>query len=60
MYDELKGMGKSEVVLDVLTGLLIQNNSRTHLAGNLNISVQGMNLQMPMTMDGTTKIVSIQ
>ncbi len=60
MYDELKGMGKSEVILDTRTGLLIQNTSKTHLAGNLNISVQGMNLQMPMEMDGTSKVVSLQ
>jgi hypothetical protein len=60
MYDELKGMGKSEVILDIRTGLLIQNTSKTHLAGNLNISVQGMSLQMPMEMDGTSKVVSLQ
>jgi hypothetical protein len=60
MYDELKGIGKSEMVLDARTGLLIQNSSKTHIAGNLNISVQGMNLQMPMEMDGTSKVVSIQ
>jgi hypothetical protein len=60
MYDELKGMGKSEVSLDTRTGLLIQNSSKTHLAGNLNISVQGMNLQMPMEMDGTSNVISLQ
>jgi hypothetical protein len=59
-YDELKGMGKSEVVLDTRTGLLTQSTSKTHLAGNLNISVQGMNIQMPMEMDGTSKIISLQ
>ena len=60
MYDELKGMGKSDMVLDTRTGLLIQNTAKTHMAGNLNISVQGMNLQMPMEMDGTSKVVSLQ
>ena len=59
-YDDLKGMGKSEVTLDSNTGLVIQNSSKSHLAGNLQISVQGMNLQMPMEMSGTAKIVSIQ
>ncbi len=59
-YDDLKGMGKSDVVLDTHTGLTIQNTSKTHLAGNLSISVQGMNLQMPMEMDGTSRVVSIQ
>jgi hypothetical protein len=60
MYDELKGMGKSEVALDTRTGLLMLSTSKTHLAGNLNISVQGMNLQMPMEMDGTSKVISLQ
>lgn len=60
MYDELKGMGKSDMVLDTRTGLLIQNTSKSHMAGNLNISVQGMNLQMPMETDGTSKVVSLQ
>jgi hypothetical protein len=59
-YDELKGMGKSEVALDTRTGLLVLSTSKTHLAGNLNISVQGMNIQMPMEMDGTSKVVSLQ
>ena len=59
-YDDLKGMGKSDVILDVLTGLIVQNTSKTHLAGNLAISVQGMNLQMPMEMDATSKIVSVK
>jgi hypothetical protein len=59
-YDDLKGMAKSDVILDTRTGLLVQNTSKTHLAGNLNISVQGMNLQMPMEMDGTSKVVSIK
>lgn len=58
-YDELKGMGKSEVIMDSQTGLVILNTSKTHLAGNLNISVQGMNLQVPMEMDGTSKVVSL-
>jgi hypothetical protein len=53
-------MGKSEVMLDIRTGLLVQSTSKTHLAGNLNINVQGMSLQMPMEMDGTSKVVSIQ
>jgi hypothetical protein len=59
-YDDLKGMGKSEVILDVRTGLLVRNTSKTHLAGNLSISVQGMNLVMPMEMDANSEIVSLQ
>jgi hypothetical protein len=59
-YDDLKGMGKSEVSLDTQTGLMIQNTSKNHLAGNLNISVQGMNIQMPMEMEGTSRVVSIK
>lgn len=58
-YNDLKGSGKSNVVVDTRTGLIIANTTKTHIAGNLNVSVQGMNLDMPMEMDGETKVIGL-
>jgi hypothetical protein len=58
-YDGLTGMGKSNLIIDSLTGLVIENNSKTHMAGDLNVSVQGMNLQIPMEIDGESKVVAL-
>jgi hypothetical protein len=59
-YGELKGMGKSDMDINTQTGLLIRNTVKTHIAGNLNVSVQGMNLQIPMEMDGESNVIALQ
>ncbi len=58
-YGDLKGSGKSNILMDTHTGLLTENTSKTHITGNLSVSVQGMNLTIPMEMDGETKFVAL-
>lgn len=58
-YGDIKGSGKSTLVIDTLTGLLTVNTSKTHMAGNLSVSVQGMNLTIPMEIDGESKFVAL-
>jgi hypothetical protein len=59
-YDNIKGLGKSNMVMDIQTGLLLDNTSKIHIAGDLNVSAQGYNLQIPMEIDGESKVVALQ
>jgi hypothetical protein len=59
-YDDLKGLSKSTILIDISTGLLLEENAKTHIAGTLGISVQGMNLQMPMDINGTSRVIALQ
>lgn len=59
-YDDLKGMSKSTMVLDMHTGLLIEDKAKTHIAGNLGISGPGFSMTMPMDINGESKVIAIQ
>jgi hypothetical protein len=59
-YNTITGMGKSNMVINTLTGLTIENTSKTHIAGNLSISAQGMNMQIPLEINGESKVIAIQ
>jgi hypothetical protein len=59
-YDDLKGLSKSNMVIDVRTGLLVEEKAKTHIAGNLGVSVPGMNMQIPMDINGESKVIALQ
>jgi hypothetical protein len=59
-YDDLKGLSKSNMVIDIRTGLLTEENAKTHIAGNLGVTVPGMNMTIPMEINGVTKVVILQ
>jgi hypothetical protein len=59
-YDDLKGLSKSNMVIDIRTGLLVEDNAKTHIAGNLGVSVPGMSMQIPMDINGTSKVIALQ
>jgi hypothetical protein len=59
-YDNLQGMSKSDMVIDVHTGLTIKNEAKTHISGNLGISGPGFSMEMPMDINGESKVFSIQ
>jgi hypothetical protein len=59
-YDDLKGLSKSNMVIDTRTGLLIEEKGKTHIAGNLGISGPGFSMQMPMDINGVSKVVAIK
>jgi hypothetical protein len=59
-YDDLKGLSKSNMVIDVRTGLLIEDKARTHIAGNLGVSMPGMSMQIPMDINGTSNVIALQ
>ena len=59
-YDDLKGLSKSNMVIDIHTGLLIEDKAKTHIAGNLGISAPGMTMTMPMDINGESKVIALQ
>jgi hypothetical protein len=59
-YGDLKGIGKSKILLDVNTGLINENSGKTQISGNLSISAQGMNMQMPMEISVDSKVVAVK
>ena len=58
-YDDIKGLSKSNMVVDILTGLIVENNGKTHITGNLGISAPGFSMQMPMDINGESKVVAL-
>ena len=59
-YDNLMGMNKSNLVIDIRTGLVVEDNSKSRISGNLGISAPGFSMQMPMDINGETKVVALQ
>ena len=59
-YDNLMGISKSNLVVDVRTGLVVEDKAKTRISGNLGISGPGFSMQMPMDINGETKVIAVQ
>lgn len=59
-YDNLQGASKSKLVLDTATGLVVEDNSETHISGRLGISGPGFSMEMPMDIIGKSSIKAIK
>jgi len=59
-YDDIKGLSKSTLLIDMRTGLKVEDVGKTHITGNLGISAPGFSMQMPMDINGTSKVISLQ
>lgn len=59
-YDDIKGLSKSTMLIDTRTGLLVEDTAKIHIAGNLGVSAPGMSMQIPMDINGTSKVIALQ
>ena len=59
-YDDMKGLSKSNMVVDIRTGLLIEDKAKTHISGNLGVSGPGFSMQIPMDINGESKVIALQ
>lgn len=59
-YNDLKGLSKSNMVIDIRSGLIVEDKAKTHIAGNLGISGPGFSMQMPMDINGESKVIALQ
>jgi hypothetical protein len=57
-YDSLKGLSKSNMVVDIRTGLMIEDKAKTHISGNLGVSGPGFSMQIPLDINGESKVVA--
>jgi len=44
--------------VDIRTGLLMESKSKTRIAGNLNVSAPGTELQIPMEINSESMVVA--
>jgi Family of unknown function (DUF6263) len=59
-YDDINGLSKSNMVIDIRTGLVVEDKGKTHITGNLGVSAPGMSMQIPMDINSTSKIIALQ
>ena len=59
-YDNLKGMSKSVMVVDIRTGLTVKNEAKTHIAGNMGVSGPGFSMDIPMDINGESEVYSVK
>jgi hypothetical protein len=59
-YDNLQGLSKSNMIIDIRTGLIVEDNAKTRISGNLGISAPGFSMQMPMDINGESKVIALQ
>jgi hypothetical protein len=59
-YDDIKGLSKSSMVIDIRTGLITEDTGKTHITGNLDISAPGFSMKMPMDINGESKVIALQ
>ena len=59
-YDDLNGLSKSSIVIDTRTGLVVENKAKTHITGNLGITGPGYSMQMPMDINGESRVIALQ
>ena len=48
------------MVIDTRTGLLMEDKAKTHIAGNLGVNAPGMSMQIPMDINGESKVIALQ
>ena len=59
-YDDIKGLSKSTIIIDTRTGLIVEDRSKTHIAGNLGVSGPGFSMQIPMDINGESKVIALK
>jgi len=59
-YNDMKGLTRSKMVIDIRTGLIIEDLGKTHITGNLGISAPGFSMQMPMDINSESRTTALQ
>jgi hypothetical protein len=55
-YGEITGLSKSNMMVDARTGLLLESTEKSHITGNLNVTAQGVNMQIPMEISSNSNV----
>ncbi len=60
IYNSLRGMNRSNLLIDTSTGLLTESKSKTRITGNLAVSGPGFSMEIPMDINGETIITALK
>jgi len=58
-YGEITGLSKSNMIVDTRTGLLLESTEKSHITGNLNVTAQGVNMQIPMEISSNSNVIAL-
>ncbi|HNQ59285.1 MAG: DUF6263 family protein [Bacteroidales bacterium] len=58
-YNTLNGITKSNMIIDINTGLVVENKSKTRISGNLSINAPGFSMEIPMNINGETLVEAV-
>jgi len=58
-YGDIKGISKSNMMVDIRTGLLLESKAKTHITGNLNVAAPGVNMEIPMEIDSESTVLAL-
>jgi hypothetical protein len=59
-YDNLQGLSKSNMLIDIQTGLPVSNEAKTHISRNLGVSGPGFSMEIPMDINGESKVFTLK
>ena len=57
-YNNLRGINKSNLVIDTITRLAVENKTKARISGNLGVSAPGFSMDIPMEINGETVITA--
>jgi hypothetical protein len=57
-YD-VRGLSKSNLKVDIESGWILNGSVQSHSQGNMNVSMSGNNMQVPVEIDNTTTITAL-
>ncbi len=55
-YDDLKGLTRSDMVVDIRSGLVVESKEKLHITGNLGVSGPGFSMQIPLDINSESKV----
>jgi hypothetical protein len=58
-YGEITGLSKSNMIVDTRTGLLLESTEKSHITGNLNVTAQAVNMQIPMEISSNSNVIAL-
>ncbi len=58
-YGNLQGLGKADMVIDTNTGLINENNVKTRISGNMDVSGPGFSMQIPLDINGESRVTAV-
>jgi hypothetical protein len=59
-YNDIKGMSRSNMVIDIRTGLIAEDKAKTHITGTLGVSAPGFSMQIPLDINGESEVIALK